>query len=229
MFCVAWAFIFLGRSEFLSAAVALGFAVFTVGMVAMLVVVASGKVASRVACHDGTTALRPDPRVDRYLVASTIGVFIAMVVYAVFAPLDMLDIPTPRGDQEYYVAMCAAGVVVGVFSMRHIARQRGMSRLRMSADGIEVGNTMTTAGRAWDELTEVADRAANGRKPTGTTYITSDGGRIRTLPSDWYTPGGHALRDLVRFYWQHPEHREELANGLAVERLKAIVRGVEWR
>src|SRR5690349_20131687 len=124
LFCVAWAFIFLGRSEFLSAAVALGFAVFTVGMVAMLVVVASGKMAPRVACHDGTTTLRPDPRVDRYLVASTIGVFIAMVVYAVFAPLDMLDIPTPRGDQEYYVAMCAAGVVVGVFSMRHIARQR---------------------------------------------------------------------------------------------------------
>jgi hypothetical protein len=218
-----WAIIFAGRAELLSAIVALGFAVFTLGMVAMLVVVASRKVAPRVTCQDGATTFRPDRRIDLYLMASTIGVFIAMVVYAVFAPLDRLDIPTPRGDQKYYVAVCGAGAVIGVFSMRQIARQRGMSLLRMSVDGIEMGNTMTTARFTWAELTEVADRPRNGRKATGTTYISADGGRIRTFPSDWYTPEGHALRDLIRFYCEHPEHREELANGRAVERLEAAV------
>lgn len=227
VFCVAWLFIFLGRSEFLSAVVALGFAVFTLGMVAMLVVVASRKVSPRVTFDGDATTFRPDRRIDRYLMASTIGVYIAMGVYAVFTPLNMLDIPTPRGDQKYYAAICAAGVIVGAFSVRQIARQRGMSLLRMSADGIETGNSMTTARRSWDELAEIADRPRKGRKRTGTTYIASDDGGIRTFPSDWYTPGGHALRDLMRFYWEHPEHRAELTDGHALERLKAVVRGAE--
>ncbi|MHC9294424.1 hypothetical protein ACRCUN_18315 [Mycobacterium sp. LTG2003] len=220
--CAVWTFVFIGRAEFLSAVVALGFAVFTLGMVAMMVVVASRKVAPRITCHDDGTTLRPDPRVDRYLTASTVGLFVAMAVYAVFAPLDMLDIPTPRDDQKYFVFTCAVGAVVGVFSVRHILRQRGTSRLRMSAGGIELGNTMSTARRSWDELTEIADRPRNGRKPSGTTYITTDGGHTRVLPSDWYTPGGHALRDLVRFYWQHPEQRAELADGRVVQRLESV-------
>lgn len=226
-FCVVWTFLFAGRAEWLSAAVALGFAVFALGIVAMLVVVASGRVSPRVTCRDGVTTVRPDPRIDRCLMASTIGVFIAMGVYAVFAPLNMLDIPTPRGDQKYYVAMCAVGAAIGVFSMGQIARQRGMSLLRMSADGIAMGNSMTTARRTWDELAEIADRPRNGRKPTGTTYIATDDGGIRTLPSDWYTPAGQALRDLMRFYWEHPEHREELADGQAVQRLNVVARGAE--
>ncbi|MEE6168488.1 MULTISPECIES: hypothetical protein [unclassified Mycolicibacterium] len=226
-FCVVWTFLFAGRAEWLSAAVALGFAVFTLGMVAMLVVVASRKVSPRIMCHDAATTFRPDARIDRCLIASTVGVFTAMVVYAVFAPFDMLVIPTPRGDQKYYVAMSAVGAIIGVFSMRQIARQRGMSILRMSADGVEMGNSMTTARRTWDELVDIADRPRNGRKPTGTTYLATDEGHVRTLPSDWYTPAGRALRDLMRFYWAHPEHREELANGEAVERLKAAARGAE--
>lgn len=221
MFCLVWSFIFVGRTEFLSATVALGFAAFALGMVAMVVVVATNKVVPRVTCHDGGTTFRPDSRVDRYLMASTIGLLIAMAVYAVFASLDMLDIPTPRDDRRYFVFICAAGMVVGVLSMRQIVVQRGMSRLRMSVDGIEMGNTMSTAQRSWDQLTEIGDRPRNGRKVTGATYIATDGGSTRTLPSDWYTPGGRALRDLVRFYWQHPEHREELTNGRAVERLEA--------
>jgi hypothetical protein len=86
-----------------------------------------------------------------------------------------------------------------------------------------MGNTMTTARFTWAELTEVADRPRNGRKATGTTYISTTDGRFVAVPSDWYTPEGHALRDLIRFYWEHPEHREELANGRAVERLEAAV------
>jgi hypothetical protein len=33
------------------------------------------------------------------------------------------------------------------------------------------------------------------------------GGRIQTFPSDWYTPGGHSLRDLVRLVSTDAEHR----------------------
>jgi hypothetical protein len=225
VFCTAWAFIFLSRGEYLSAIVALGFAVFTLGLVVMLGIVASRKVTPRVTRDDVGITLRPDRKVDSLLIASTFGAFFAMAFYAVFTPLGMIDIPVPRNDERYFVFACAAAVLVGVFSLRQMIRRRGTSYLRMTIDSLEIGNTVSSAERSWDEVTDVADRPQRARQPTGTTYITTKDGRTRILPSDWYTPGGHALRELVRIYWQHPEHREELTDGRAAERLEAESRG----
>jgi hypothetical protein len=90
----------------------------------------------------------------------------------------------------------------------------------MTVDGLEFGNTVSSAERSWDEIAQIADRAQQARHPSGTTYITTADGRTRILPSDWYTPGGHALREFVRFYWKHPDDREELTDGRALQRLE---------
>ena len=114
------------------------------------------------------------------------------------------------------------GALAGLPSLWQILTQGGMSRLRLTVGGFELGNAFSTKARSWDDVSYVADCVLNGRRPgnTGTTYITMADGRTQTLTSDWYTPGGHALRDLVRFYWQHPEYREELTDGRALERLR---------
>jgi hypothetical protein len=218
--CTAWAFVTLTNSEYLSTVVVTGFAVFAFGMIAMMVIVATRRVRPRATRDDVGTTFRPDRKVDGLLAASTFGAFVAMAVYAVFAPLGMLDIPVPRGDQRYFAFACAAGVVMGIFSLRQILRRRGTSYLRMTVDSLEMGNTVSSAHRSWDDVIDVADRPQNGRQPSGTTYITTADGRTRRLPSDWYTPGGHGLRELVRFYWQHPEQRQELNDGRAMERLE---------
>jgi len=191
----------------------------------MLAIVASRKVTPRVTCDDAGITLRPDQRVDSLLIASTFGAFFAMAFYAILAPLDMVTIAVPRNDEKYFVFACAAAVLVGIFSLRQIIRRRGTSYLRMTVESLEIGNTVSSAERSWNEVTHVADRPQRARQPTGTTYITSSDGRTRILPSDWYTPGGHALRELVLFYWQHPERREELTDGRAAERLEAQSRG----
>ncbi len=49
--------------------------------------------------------------------------------------------------------------------------------------------------------------------------MMSDGRPSTLVAADSYTPDGKALRELVRFYWQHPEHRCELTDGRALERL----------
>ena len=219
VFCLAWACIYLARGEYLSAVVALGSAVFTLGLVVMLATVASRRVKPRVQLEDGGIMVRPDRRVDALLLASTFGGFIAMACYAIFAPLDMIAIRAPRDDERYFVLACAAAVLVGVFSLRQIITRRGTSYLRMTAHDLEVGNTMSSVERPWGEVTGVADRPQNGRRPSGATYITMADGRTRTLPSDWYTPGGHELREFVRFYWEHPETRGELVDGRALKRL----------
>jgi hypothetical protein len=207
VFCLAWACIYVTRGEYLSALVALGSAVFTLGLVVMLAVVALRKVEPRVQREAGGLLVRPDRRVDYLLVASTFGGFVAMACYAIFAPLGMIAIRVPRNDERYFVFTCAAAVLVGVFSLRQIIRRRGTSYVRMTVRGLETGNTVSSADRSWDEMTDVADRPLNARRPTGATYITTADGRTRVLPSDWYTPGGDALREWVRFYWKHPEDR----------------------
>lgn len=219
MFSLLWAFIYFARAEYLSALVALGFGLFAVNFVAMLLVVARKKTTPRVTSDGTGTTFRPDIKVDGFLTVSTVAVFLAMVLYAIFAPQGMLVIPVPSGNQRQYVYACIAGAIVGLPSMWQIIKQRGMSRLRMTAEGIDVGGAVSTKHHPWDELTNVVDRPRNGRQSTGTTYIMTADGHTRTLPSDWYTPGGRALRQLVRFYWEHPEARDELADGRAADRL----------
>jgi hypothetical protein len=36
------------------------------------------------------------------------------------------------------------------------------------------------------------------------------------------TPDGSAMRELVRFYWQHPESRDELTDESALKRLAQL-------
>lgn len=222
-FCLAWACIYVARGEFLSAVVALGFAVFALGLVLMLAIIASRKVKPRVQRDDGGILVRPDRRVDALLMASTFGVFIAMALYAIFAPLDMIAVRVPRGDEGYFVFACAAAVLVGVFSLRQIIARRGTSYVRMTVDGLETGNTVSSSHRSWNEVTDVGDRPLRSRQPTGTTYIMTVDGRARVVPSNWYTPGGHSLRELVRFYWKHPENREELTDGRALHRFETEI------
>lgn len=224
LFCLAWAVIFAGRAQYLSAVVALGTGLFLLGFIAMLVLVAIRNVAPRVSSDASGTTFRPDRTVDRLLMAASVAAFVTMALYAVFAPLDMLDIRPPRGYGRFLLFSCLAGTLVGVFSLRQMIRQRGTSYLRMSVDGIETGTTMTSREQTWDEVADIADRKPNTRHPNGATYVITATGHARELPTHWYTPDGHALRELMRFYWQHPQAREELADGRAIHRLEAECR-----
>ncbi|ODQ90052.1 hypothetical protein BHQ18_11400 [Mycolicibacterium flavescens] len=217
----AWGLVCLSRADFLTAVVALFAAVFSFGIIAFLVRIASGRVMPR-AIHDGHgLTVRPDRRLDTTLLTASLAGFIAMTLYAIFEPLGMLGIRPPSGMALYLVISCAAGSLIGVFSLVHMLVQRGTSVLRMTADGIETGTTMTSQELSWDEVTDVADRKPNARQTNGATYIITADGHTRELPTHWYTPGGTALHELMRFYWQHPEAREELADGRAVGRLEA--------
>jgi hypothetical protein len=221
LFCLAWAFIYVTRGEFLSAVVALGFSVFTMGLVVMSAIIASRKVTPRVERDDDGIIVRPDRRVDILLIGATFGAYIAMAVYAIFAPLGMIAIAVPRDDTRYFVFSCGAATLVGTFSVLQIIRRGGTSYVRMTVDGLELGNTVSSVERTWDEVTDVADRAQNAHHTSGTTYLMTADGRTRILPSDWYAPGGHRLREFVRFYWKHPEHRDELTDGRGAQRLEA--------
>jgi hypothetical protein len=221
----AWALVSLGRGEYLTVLVAGGAAVFGFSMVAMIARVGTRNVSVCVDVGDDGTTFRPDRRVDVYLMVATVGMWAAMVLYAIFAPLEMVEIPLPRGDRNYLIGTAVVGALVGLPSVRQILVRRGMSFVRLSADGVETGNTYSTVCRRWDDVADVSGAPAHRRRPinTGSTYITTTDGGTRLVASDWYTPGGYALRDLVRFYWQHPDCRDELVDGRVVKRLRGAM------
>lgn len=219
-FCLVWSMIFLLRSDYLSAVVAMGAASFSLGLVAMLVLVVFGRVTPRISNDDAGATIRPDMRVDCLLLIATTGAFVAMACYAISAPQGWLSIPVAHRDDRYYVLVCAIGVVVGVFSLQQILKARGTSYIRLTVDGIETATMTSTVRQSWDDVISVADKPQNGNRPTGATYITTVDGRTRTLPSNWYTPGGRALRKLIRFYWRNPARRGELVDARIVQRLQ---------
>jgi len=42
---------------------------------------------------------------------------------------------------------------------------------------------------------------------------------VAAMAAGGCTPDGRALREMVRFYWRHPECRGELTDGDALKRL----------
>ena len=218
VFCLVWTGILISRDELPSALVSFGFAIFALGFVAMLAVVATHTVKPRITVDSGGLLLRPDRRVDHLLAASMVGAFMGMLTYAVCAPFDLIVIVVPRNDERYFVIASALGVVVGIFGLRQILRRGGTSYLRLTTDELEVGNTMTSVRLPWAAVTDILDRPQKATRSTGTTYIATPDRRITELPSDWYAPNGRALRELLRFYWKHTGAREELVDRRAIDR-----------
>lgn len=220
MFCTVWVFKLLEQGRYPSMLVVAGFAVFAFAVLAMRVIVAAGSVRPRIEYDSTGTVLRPDLKVDRLSMTGAVVAFATMLLYAVGAAVGVVALPGVA-DQKWFILACVVGVVIGVPSLIRMTRQGGMGLLRLSAEGVEHADAYFRAERSWDEMTDVSDRPRqqNWLQMSGSTYVTTSDGRTRTLASDWYTPGGHALRELVRFYWQHPEHRDELTDGRAARRL----------
>jgi len=74
---------------------------------------------------------------------------------------------------------------------------------------------------AWDDVRDVTDRRPGRPQPArGRLVLVMADAQTWTLASDSSTPGGAALRRLVRFYWRHRDHRAELTTGAALVRLR---------
>lgn len=217
---LAGGLVILSRGDVPSAIVALGAGVFSLAFVATLALAASRRVTPRISYDDTGTTIRPDLRVDRLMLTSSAAAVVAMACYAIFAPQGMINIAMPNGDHSGYVVVCVVGVVVGSFTLRQVFRAGSASYVRMTANSIETGSTMTSSERPWKDVVGVLDRAPNKRRATGATYIRHRDGHTRVVPSYWYTPDGRALHHMIDFYWKHPKYRDELVDGRVLDRLR---------
>lgn len=221
--CLVWAVISLGRGEYLTVVVVLGLALAFVGLEASLVLVIRGRVSPRAEFGDQGTTIRPDRAVDGLLQWATVAAVAAMATYAIFTPQGRIDIPLPYGNQRMFTIVAIGVALTGIVNLWQMFKRGGLSFQRLTADGFELGQGVSSVHGEWDAVADIADRRPGKPPPLrATLFVKFRDGRTRTQAIDSYTPGGDALRRLVRYYWVNPDQRDELTDGRAIERLAKL-------
>lgn len=210
----------LVRGEYPSALVALGGSAFCYGLIFPLLKVVRRKQAPRVEVDDGGTTFRPDPGIDIPIQVSLLGAVVASALISVLVPLGKLDIPVPPVMRYSLPFMSAALVAMGAPMLWRTVLRGSTSYLRLGPDGFEFAQGWRPQAGDWSEVQDIAEEAPGQTAPThnAIVFVMSDESAA-TIAAGGMTPDGAALRELVRFYWRHPESRGELTDGRAVKRL----------
>jgi hypothetical protein len=213
----------VARGEYPTAVVALGGCAFCYGLVFPLVKVVRRKQAPRVEVDDQGTTFRPDRGIDIPVQISLLGLVVATALIVVLLPLGRLDIPVPPFMRISLPFVSGVTVMAGVPMLWRTVLRGSTSYLRLTPDGFEIAQGWRPQPGDWAEVVDVAEEASGQTAPTpnAIVFVMSDESTV-TIAAGGMTPDGAALRELVRFYWEHPESRGELTDSRAHKRLEQI-------
>ena len=218
--CVVLVVRSLVRGAPLTAVAAFGAAAFCFGMITPLVKVVREKVHP-IGEFDGEgTTFKPDRGIDIPVLVSLSGLVVASGMITVLAPPGKLDIPIPPFMRYSLPFMCGVLLLTGVPLLWRNLRRGCTKYLRLTPDGFELAQGWHSQSGDWEQVKDVTDEAPGQQASTSgnVVFVMSDDS-APTIAAGAITPEGAALRELVRFYWQHPESRGELTDGRAVKRL----------
>lgn len=224
LLCLIWACVTVARGEYLTAVVVLGFSMFCAAPVVLYVLNISGRISPRVEFDATGTIIRPDRFVESCTGAVLLAGTIAAAIFTIFWPQGMIDIPVPHSQRYSIPVGCAGLVVIGAVSLRRLASGQERKYLRLTPEGFEFVHGRKSAHGQWSQISDITDQDPNApasiSTPKSITVLTSDG-EASTMPvaSNFAPNEGEAVRELMRFYWQHPDSRSQLTDGRAVRRL----------
>lgn len=220
MLSAVWAVVSIGRGEYLTAVVLLGFAIFCLGFIIPFAKTVPGRVSPGGEYDDAGTTIRPDRGIDVPIQVSLLGLVVAGGLFAIFAPLGKLDIPVPEQMRLYLPFVGGVAAVAGAPISWRTLRRGSSKYLRLTPDGLAIVQGWRPQSGDWAQVADVTDVAPSQSAPTSSAVVVvmSDGIAL-TLSAASFTPDGRDLRELVRFYWLHPDRRDELTDGRAVKRL----------
>jgi hypothetical protein len=216
-----WAGICVVRGDFLTALVALGFAVFCFGFIVPFAKVVPGNICPRAEFDESGTTFRPDRGIDIPIAISLLGLAIGGGLLAVFQPVGKLAIPVPDQMRLYlpFVGGLAAVAIVPILA--RTLRRGGSKYVRLTPEGFEIAQGWTTKAGLWADVKDVTDEqpAQSAPTPAAIAIGLADGSWLAVAGAS-FVPNGDAIRKLVRFYWQNPKQRNELTDDRAIERLR---------
>lgn len=225
-----WAVVWLERESYLTALMILVLPIWAFGFAIYFLYATFGAAEPRTEHGAAGTVLRPDKIADISFIAATTAVFIAALLYLMFAPFGMIDY-VPTGVMRVLVpAGCLSLVLFGAPTLYRIFRHGGGGLLRLDRGGFEVWNGQWGTYRrgTWDEIEQILDHPPKGSKPFNEVIVfVLPKGRRAMLMADAITGNTAALREWVQFYWQHPEYRDELVDSRGLQRLDAGNSAVE--
>lgn len=115
--------------------------------------------------------------------------------------------------------LLGALLIVSVIGLFAIARSRGTGYLRIGPEGIASADIFRTRTAQWDEVHDITDTAdTKARNPIAVRL--RDTKPLVVANADRFASSGPTLYWMVRHYWLHPEARDELTDGRALQRLR---------
>lgn len=220
MLSAIWAVLSAIRGEVLTALASAGFSMFCVGFIAPFVKVVPGRVRPRCEFDESGTTIRPDRGVDVPIQIALAGLCIGGGLFALLAPLGRLDIPVPREMRFYLPFVAGVAAALGGVTVWRTFRRGSSKYLHLTPRGFTIAQGWREQSAEWNDVKDVTDSVPG--QPTSSSgavvFVISDDDCL-SISAASITPGGHALRQFVGFYWQHPANRAELVDGEAVRGL----------
>ncbi|ORA35479.1 hypothetical protein BST20_17990 [Mycobacterium branderi] len=207
------------NGEYLSAIMALGLAACCCAIFGIWLTV--GNPVPRGTFDSAGTTIRPDRRIELLMITVTLTGIFGMGMFGALQLTGKLDIPIRRDAYPLLAASLGAGAVILLLWLGWVIKRGGNSYLRLTVDGFEFASGFRSPKGKWHKVVAVTDEVPDKPKVWSPLVMVMADGTFRTLEAaGTYTPGGRALREMVRFYWQHPDYRFELTDGRALERLR---------
>lgn len=223
VYIAGWVVIWLTRGSYLTAFIGFGAVALFLTFVLHLAYLMSGMRQPPRTTYgaDGTVISTPMFANSMFTTGFVAGVP-AAAAYLVCAPFGLVDY-VPSGVLRVAVpSFCVFVVIFGARGLYRMSQHGSESYLRLDPRGFEVwSGYWGSFGRGnWEDIEQILDQPPRGRKVKRELIIfLRPKGRSPMLVADAVTADSVALREWVRFYWQHPECRVELTDGRGLQRL----------
>lgn len=177
------------------------------------------------------TIFRPDHRVDVYGVATLLIGFVVAAAWTFLGTTGRVNEPGFMREMDFgFLLMCGSPALLCVVFLGLTIKRRGVGYIQLTAEGFVFAEGVLGTWGMWSEVVEMSDyQPGRSLSPDSITLVAADGRTASVQSAGFYVSEPDALRDLIRFYWQHPGNRVELTDGRSLERLRDGQFAPDWR
>jgi hypothetical protein len=220
VFGCVWTVIFVNRADYVTAAIAGGFSVFALTFTLAAARPICGWVSTRVTSDPMGTTIRGDFIALALVTISFVAAVPSGTLYIIFVPRGEVTFVTSRGEQIFTPYLIAIAVLCSAAGLIALIVRGGYGYVQLTPHGFEYADILFTRQGAWADVTAITDDANDKYKPFPVVIVMKEGSPLVINSAPGYTPNGVGLYWMIRHYWRHPEHRGELTDGRAIERLR---------
>ncbi|OBB09897.1 hypothetical protein A5761_28555 [Mycolicibacterium setense] len=221
LMCWLWAYVAFQNGAYITVFIALALSVTPLYIAAMTRV--SNEVVPQVAFDSAGTWLRPDLHIEALMRRLVVAGIVSMcMLLAAWLGGVLYQGPFEEVGHVFPISLGVVALML-IWTWWRMKAQGGASYLILAPDGFEFPGLFTVNTGRWDDVVALVNDDPEAGRPWGVLDFTMEGDKtLRMESTGMYTPGGKALYEFVRFYWKYPEHRHELTNGTALDRLETL-------